>query len=62
MASSFDVDWYHVNDLKGQGNKATLIYGVEGIPNNFLVDKNGIIIGQDLHGEELNEKLSEIME
>jgi peroxiredoxin len=56
-----NLNWYHVNDLKGQGNKATLIYGVEGIPDSFLIDENGIIIGRDLRGKELNEKLSELL-
>ena len=53
--------WYHVNDLKGSGNEATLIYGVEGIPDSFLIDENGIIIGRDLRGKELNKKLTELL-
>ena len=56
-----NLNWYHVNDLKGQGNKATLIYGVEGIPDSFLIDENGIIIGRDLRGKELDEKLAELL-
>lgn len=59
---SDNLNWYHVNDLKGQGNKATMIYGVEGIPDSFLIDKNGIIVGRDLRGKELNEKLAELLE
>lgn len=57
-----NLNWYHVNDLKGSGNKATLIYGVEGIPDNFLIDENGIIIGRNLRGKELNEKLANLLE
>ena len=56
------LNWYHVNDFKGNGNKASLIYGVEGIPDSFLIDQNGIIIARDLRGAELNEKLSELLE
>ncbi|WP_282053371.1 AhpC/TSA family protein [Maribacter luteus] len=54
--------WYHVNDLKGNGNKASLIYGVEGIPDSFLIDQNGVIVARDLRGKELNEKLVELFE
>jgi peroxiredoxin len=56
-----NLNWYHVNDLKGNGNKASLIYGVEGIPDSFLIDENGIIIARDLRGKELNEKLTELL-
>jgi peroxiredoxin len=56
-----NLNWYHVNDLKGNGNKASLIYGVEGIPESFLIDENGIIIARDLRGEKLNEKLTELL-
>jgi len=55
------LNWYHVNDFKGQGNKASLIYGVEGIPDNFLIDESGIIVGRDLRGKELDEKLTELL-
>lgn len=56
------LNWYHVNDLKGNGNKASLIYGVEGIPDSFLIDQNGIIVARDLRGEKLDKKLTELME
>ena len=56
------LNWYHVNDLKGNGNKASLIYGVEGIPDSFLIDQNGIIVARDLRGKELDKKLTELME
>jgi peroxiredoxin len=54
--------WKHVSDLKGRGNEASLIYGVNGIPDNFLIAENGEIIGRNLRGDELNEKLKEILE
>jgi peroxiredoxin len=55
------LNWEHVSDLKGNDNEASLIYGIIGIPANFLIDKNGVIIGRDLRGDKLNEKLAEIM-
>jgi peroxiredoxin len=57
-----NLNWKHVSDLKGQANKAFLIYGINVIPDNFLISENGIIIGRNLRGEELNQKLSEVLE
>lgn len=56
------LNWEHVSDLKGQKNEASLIYGINGIPDNFLIAENGEIIGRNLRGEKLNEKLKEILE
>ncbi len=56
------LEWDHVSDLKGRNNEASLIYGVNGIPDNYLIAENGEIIGRNLRGEQLNEKLKEILE
>lgn len=56
------LNWEHVSDLKGDGNKASLIYGISGIPDNFLIDENGIIVAQNLRGKDLTQKLNEILE
>lgn len=55
------LPWNQVSDLKGNDNSAFLIYGINGIPDNFLIDRNGIIIARNLRGEELNKKLEEII-
>lgn len=55
------LSWKHVSDLS-KNNKASLIYGVSGIPDNFLISKDGEIIGRNLRGEELNKKLSELIQ
>jgi peroxiredoxin len=55
------LNWTQVSDLKGQGNEASLIYGINGIPDNFLISENGEIIGRYLRGEKLNQKLDEIL-
>ena len=54
------LSWTHVSDLKGSDNKAGLIYGVNGIPDNFLIDQNGKIVARNLRGEKLDEKLAEL--
>ena len=55
------LPWHHASDLKGQESAPALIYGVNGIPDNFLIDHNGIIVGRNLRGDKLNEKLAEIL-
>ena len=56
------LNWTHVSDLKSDENEASLIYGINGIPDNFLIAENGEIIGRNLRGEELNQKLSELLD
>lgn len=36
-------------------------YNITGIPTNFLLDKNGKIVGYKLHGEHLRKKLEELL-
>jgi peroxiredoxin len=55
------LTWTHVSDLKGWESTAARNYVVEQIPTNFLLDPNGIIIGRDLRGEELETKLTETL-
>lgn len=55
------LSWTNVTDLKGDKNKAALIYGVSYYPTNFLIDKTGTIISRDLTGNALRERLSKIL-
>jgi len=52
--------WTQVSDLKGWNNAAGKLYGIRSIPQNILLDSEGIIIGKNLRGEELGDKLNEI--
>jgi peroxiredoxin len=54
------LTWNHVSDLKFWDSKAADLYAVRGIPQNFLLDPNGKIIGKNLRGEDLQNKLAEI--
>lgn len=55
------LNWNHVSELKSTGNTAGLIYGVNGIPDNFLINKDGIIIARNLRGDDLEKKIKELM-
>lgn len=47
----------HLSDFKGRNNTACMIYGVNAIPDNFLIDKDGVVIGKYLWGDALREVL-----
>ncbi|SEM13754.1 Peroxiredoxin [Chitinophaga rupis] len=53
--------WTNVSDLAFWKNAAAKLYGVHAIPQNYLVDPSGKIIAQNLHGEELDKKLNELL-
>jgi peroxiredoxin len=56
-----DLPWTQVSDLKGWKNEVAVQYGVEGIPINFLLDKNGIIVAKGVQGPDLEKKLEELV-
>lgn len=53
--------WENVSDLMGRENEAHLIYGGSGIPDNILINRDGIIIGRKLRADSLNSKLEELL-
>ena len=52
--------WTNVSDLKGC-NQAVMAYNIKTLPYNYLLDKEGSVIAQNLKGPELNKLLSEIL-
>jgi thiol-disulfide isomerase/thioredoxin len=54
-------DWIEVCDLKGRKNDVAVAYGITAIPQSLLVDPNGIIIAKNLRGDDLIEKLKEVI-
>lgn len=55
------LPWTHLCDFKGRTTEAQYVYGINAIPDNFLMDKNGVIVGQNLKGDELDEKLESLL-
>ena len=47
------INWTHVSDLKGKISDACITYGIDGLPDNFLIDKEGRIVGRNLRGKDL---------
>jgi thiol-disulfide isomerase/thioredoxin/NACalpha-BTF3-like transcription factor len=54
-------EWANVSDLRGDRCVPALIYGVSGIPDNFLIGKDGTILARNLRGQELRDKLQQLL-
>jgi peroxiredoxin len=55
------LTWTHVSDLQYFNNAAARLYNINSIPANFLLDKEGKIIGVNLRGEDLYNKVKELV-
>jgi len=56
-----NLTWTHVSDLKHWESPVVSMFQIESIPFNLLVDPEGKVIAQGLHGSELDKKLSEVL-
>jgi alkyl hydroperoxide reductase subunit AhpC len=54
------LTWTQVSDLKGWQSGVAEQYGIQSIPSNVLVDKEGRIIAINLREEALSNKLNEL--
>ena len=56
-----NLTWTQVSDLQYWKNAVAVQYGVQAIPQNYLLDPSGKIVGKNLRGEELDKKLAELL-
>jgi peroxiredoxin len=54
------LNWIHVSDLKYWSSPVARQYGIESIPANYLLDKDGKIIGSNLRGADLEAELDKL--
>ncbi len=59
---TWNMPWIHLSDLNYWESKAGKVYKIEGIPDNILIDPDGIIVARDLQGPALERCLSEIFD
>lgn len=55
------LPWLQLSDLKAWDSAAAKLYGVSAIPQNFLIDPNGKIVGKTLVGKGIERKLIEMI-
>jgi peroxiredoxin len=56
-----NLAWTHVSDLQWWNNAVAKLYGIQSIPQNLLLDPAGRIIGKNLRGQDLHNKLEEVL-
>jgi peroxiredoxin len=59
--SDDQLTWPHVSDLKFWQNEVAKLYKVSSIPQNYLLDPEGRIIGKNLRGAALDEFLEKTL-
>ncbi len=56
------LEWTQVSDLQFWNNEVAKQYGIRAIPQNLLLDPEGKIIAKNIRGEELENKVAEVIE
>jgi len=52
-----NLPWIHISNLDFWNDPIARKYSIRAIPQSYLVDENGIVIGKNLRGNDLEEKI-----
>ncbi|RKR84007.1 thiol-disulfide isomerase/thioredoxin [Mucilaginibacter gracilis] len=55
------MPWNHVSSLLGWKEPAAVLYGIQAIPQNVLLNSKGVVVATNLRGEALLAKLKQLM-
>ncbi len=55
------LTWTHISDLQGWQNAAAQQFQIFSIPQNFLIDPQGKVVGKNLRGAALDRKLAKVL-
>jgi peroxiredoxin len=55
------LKWKHGSELKFWESSFVPAYNLDGIPMAYLIDAEGVIIAKGMRGEQLEQKLEEIL-
>jgi len=56
------LTWKHVSNLKGWQEPLGKPFDIRSIPTTFLLDKDGVIIAKNLRGQDLENKVAELLD
>jgi len=59
LAKEYEIDWMQAIDNSGWASEIASLYNVQSVPCNYLIDKEGIIIGSKLSVDSIQSILSE---
>ena len=58
--ANMGLRWHFVTDLKGFYSPWLKEHGIDHITQNFLIDRNGMIIGRNLFGKDLEREINKL--
>lgn len=56
------LTWTHVSDLQGWANAVGQQFKITQIPQNLLIDPNGVLVARNLRGDALGETLANLLD
>jgi peroxiredoxin len=56
-----ELTWINVSDLRYTNSYPAKLYNVTSLPANYLISRDGEIVGKDLFGSRLDEKIGELI-
>lgn len=57
-----NMNWTNVSDLKALGGAVARAYNISSIPANLLIDQHGNIVASNLTGDDLENKVKQLMQ
>ena len=61
VIQKLNINWIQVSDLKFWRSEAAKSYNIQELPYNLLLDKNGIILAKNLHGDVLEKRIAKYL-
>ena len=55
------LPWINVFDPRGTGGIAAMSYNVQAVPSNVLISSDGAIVARNLFGDQLKNKVAELV-
>jgi peroxiredoxin len=55
------LPWITVCDFRGEATNAVKLYNIDRIPCNFIIDRDGNMVGRNLYGDALERKIRELI-
>ena len=55
------LPWTTVCDFRGPATSGATLYNVSSLPANFVIDRQGVIVGKNLFGDALEKKIKELL-
>jgi peroxiredoxin len=61
IIKKYKIDWIQVSDLKFWLSPVTKLYNIQELPFNVLINGEGVIVGINLHGDNLEKEIKKLL-